>query len=240
MSALEPRPSEQRLRKGPRRATAAVVLLAATIAGCSSKSSAANDPATTVKQAKAALDAAATVRVQLTSKGAPATLRSAKGEIKRPDGFVGTLGASLSGLLVSVPAVSQGGKFFAKLPLSPSYTALDPSKLGFNDPAKLLDPATGLSTLLTDATDLKSGSSVRVGGEVADTITGQLAATQVTPLLPLHSTAPVQATFEIIAKSRQPRQIVLTGNFASATESTTYTLTLDDYGAAVTITLPTP
>jgi lipoprotein LprG len=218
-------------------ATISIVALTLVFAGCSSRSSA-DDPATTVKQAKASLDAATTVRVQLTSKGAPATLRSAKGEIKRPDGFVGTLGASLAGLSVSVPAVSDGGHFFAKLPLSPSYTAIDPSTLGFNDPAKLLDPATGLSTLLTDATSLQVGKSVRVGGEVADTVTGQLGATQVTKLLPLHGTAPVQATFEIIAKTHQPRQIVLTGNFATATASTTYTLTLDDYGAAVTITLP--
>jgi lipoprotein LprG len=220
------------------RAAAALAVVAVAIAGCSSKSAAAHDPAATVKQAKATLDAALTVRVQLTSKGTPATLRSAKGEIKRPDGFVGTLGASLSGLSVNVPAVSLGGHFYAKLPLSPSYTAIDPSELGFNDPAKLLDPNTGLSTLLTAATDLQTGASVRVGGEVADTVTGQLAATQVTKLLPLHGTAPVQATFEIVAKSHQPRQIVLTGNFASATSSTTYTLTLDNYGASVTITLP--
>jgi lipoprotein LprG len=224
-------------RAQPRHVFVVGIVAALFTAGCSGKSAAA-DPATVVKQAKTTLDAADTVRVQLTSKGAAATLRSAKGEIKRPDGFVGTLGASVAGISVDVPAVSDGGHFYAKLPLSLSYTAIDPSTLGFNDPATLLNPTTGLSTLLTAATSLENGKSVRVGGEVADTITGQLSAAQVTKLLPLHGTAAVQATFEIIAKTHQPRQIVLTGNFATATALTTYTLTLDDYGAAVTITLP--
>jgi lipoprotein LprG len=211
--------------------------IVAVVAGACSGSKAVN-PTATAKQAKATLDAATTVRVQLVSKGAPTTLRTAKGEIKRPDGFVGTIGATFLGLQVDVPVVSSGGRFLAKLPLSPSYSEVSPTTLGFSDPAKLLDPTTGLSTLLTDATGLVSGKSTRVGGEVAETISGQLGAAQVTPLLPLKGSTPVAVTFDVIAKTHQLRQITLTGNFATATSSTTYTLTLDDYGAPVTITLP--
>lgn len=90
---------------------AVVALLAA---GCSGKKAA--DPAAVAREAKTTLDAATTVRIQLTSKGAPTTLRTATGEIKRPDGFVGTIGATVLGLQVDVPVVSLGGHFLAKLP----------------------------------------------------------------------------------------------------------------------------
>jgi lipoprotein LprG len=210
---------------------AGLAVVALLVAGCSGTKAA--DPTAVAREAKT------TVRIQLTSKGAPTTLRTANGEIKRPDGFVGTIGATVLGLQVDVPVVSLGGHFLAKLPLSPSYSAIDPTTLGFSDPAILLNPTTGLSTFLTDATDLVAGKSTRVGGEVAETISGKLKAAQVTPLLPLKGSAPVSVTFDVIPKSNQLRQISLTGNFATATASTTYTLTFDDYGAPVTITLPT-
>jgi hypothetical protein len=220
------------------KALAVLAAVALVLGGCSSKK--VSNATTEVKEAKAVLDAAMTVRVQLTSKGAPTTLRAAQGEIERPDGFTGSIGVTEAGIPITVPAVSQDGRFYAKLPLSTSYTAVNPTSLGFTDPAKLLDAATGLSTLLTGAVNLASGSSVRVDGDVADTITGQLQPAQVTKLLPLKGDTAVDVTFEIVPSNDQVRQITLTGNFATATETTTYTLTLDHYGDPVTITLPSP
>ena len=46
--------------------------------------------------------------------------------------------------------VAVDGKVYAKLPLTPSSPTIDPADYGAPDPAELIDPDGGLSSLLTD------------------------------------------------------------------------------------------
>jgi hypothetical protein len=116
---------------------------------------------------------------------------------------------------------------------------VDPTELGLGDPAKLLDPKSGVSQLLTEMQNPRSEGQERVNGEVLDKIAGTVPGTAVTSFFSdAAPSTPVQLTFGIDPTSHQVRQVSAVGPFASATTASTYLLTLTDYSEHVTITAP--
>jgi lipoprotein LprG len=217
-------------------------LLAASAAALASCGGPPPNPSTLLSQAKQRFDSAPSAHFQLSSSGAPGIgtmIVGGEGDIKRPDSFQGTLHVSAGGFNVDVQVVSVGSAFYVRDPLTGRFGKTNPAAYGFGNPAQLISPQNGLSSLvlLCQATTLRSDD--RYNGEqlheVGCSLPGQAVASLLTSAAP---SQPVAATFGIDTSSGQLRRVVLTGPFYSATTPSTYTLVVANYGENVSITLP--
>ncbi len=219
--------------------TTAVLLLSA----CGSSSVPSLNALTLLKKAKSVVDSAPSFHFVLTSAdvtGSGAELSGGSGDMKRPDSMSGTLEVSIYGLALNVPVVSVGGVFSVKLPTGGGFTAANPADYGFADPATLIDPNTGLSSLLLKCKSPQVESDDRYNGEalheVGCTLPGSAVAAVLTSADP---SKPVAATFGIDTSTSQLRRVVLTGPFVTASNTnTSYTLVLTNYGENVSVTPP--
>jgi hypothetical protein len=219
----------------PRRLLLALGAVAALVlGGCGGEDV---DPDTLLAEAKETLDRTESVSFELTGENVPdggTRLRGGQGDLVRPDGFRGSMQVTVSGFAATVDVRSSGGVFEAQLPFTEGFTETDPAELGFGDPAALLDPDTGISTLLTDATESEVTGQVREGDEVLDTVTVTLPGERVADLLTSADPAsPVTGEVSIVRESREVRTVRLTGPFYEADVDSTFVLVLDDYGVPV-------
>jgi lipoprotein LprG len=219
---------------------AAVAALLSACSGGGSKSTA--SPTDLLAQAKQTLDAASAVHVEVAGSDFPSgknVLTKASGDAAHPDKFKGDLSVKLNGFDVSIPVVSVSGKFYAEVPGAGGYTAVDPSQYGVSDPSKLISTSDGLSGLLTATANPTSAGQTRQGDEVLDKITGTLPGALVGSLLTIADpSATVNVTYAINSKSKQLRWAELKGPFYAKGTTTTYRVTLTDYGKTVDITAP--
>lgn len=161
------------------------------------------------------------------------------GDIKRPGSFRGALDVSAAGFSVSVEVVSTGGTFYAQDPLTGRFGVTDPASYGFGDPARLLDPRTGLSSLALLCQKAALQADDRYNGEQLHEVSCMLPGQPVAALLTsADPSKPVAATIGMDAGNSQLRRVVLTGPFFSATSNSTFTLVVDNYDENVSITPP--
>ena len=219
---------------------AALALVTAVVAGCGQ---AEGNTLTMLTKAKSLLDGAGSAHFTLSSSGARSdssvTLLGGNGDIKRPDAFTGTLNIVISGFTTSVAAVSANGTFYIRNPIDGQFETANPSMYGFADPARLIDPKTGLSSLLLKCTDVSEKGDDRNAGallhELSCTLPGSAVQALLTDAAPDQT---VSGTVGIDANSGQLRRVALTGPFYSSTSTTTFTLVVDNYGENVSITPP--
>ena len=223
-----------------RRGLAAAAALSALIAACGYTGPSAS---TLLQRAKTTFDQTSAFHIHLTSQNTAGTgteLTAAEGDAVRPDGFSGTLTVEEAGFPLQIKVVSAGGTFYVQLPFSDDFQTASPSKYGFGDPGQLLDPNTGISTLLTAAQKLSIGSSVRLNGEslqqVDATLPGKLIASL---LVDADPSQPVATVFSIDPSSYQVREVDLTGPIFEAGHQSTFHLVLDNYGENVSVSPPT-
>ena len=227
-----------------RRTAALLVALALALAGCSGgDDEPAADPSQLLADAKAVFDEAAGVHVSLTTDDVPsgttAVIRGA-GDLARPPAFSGTVAVQASGFTADVEVVSVGGKAYLKLPGTQRFVEGDPRDYGVGDPADLISPESGISSLLTSATRTSLGERARVEGEVVQPVSITLPGETVDRLLPSQDpSAEVTGVVDIATETNEVRRVRLTGPFYSAEQETTFTVVLTDYGKRVTITPPT-
>ncbi len=77
-----------------------------------------------------------------------------------------------SGITADADVVALDGEVYAKLPFTSKFVVIDPADYGAPDPADLMDPDGGLSSLLTAAQDVQAGKQVREGKVVLTSYTG--------------------------------------------------------------------
>lgn len=226
---------------------AALVAIAALAGACSNSSSPASSSKTKLsatellQKAKQTLDTASSAHFQLTSSGVKTSstdLVNGSGEIVRPDGLQGSFGVSVGGFISEVQVASRGGVFEAKLPFKTTFEKTNPSSFGLTNPATLLNPDTGVAKLLSIAQNPKLGSQERISGELLDTVSYDVPGSDVPVLPDKNPSQQVHLTAAVDPSSYQLRSITLVGPFTSATSDSTYVVTLTDYDAHVTITLP--
>lgn len=219
-----------------------MVAIAAALAGCGSSRQYETDAHNVLLEAKRVIDNAPAVHFHLTSSDAQGTgtlITGADGDAHRPDGFRGTLTVVQSGFNVTVHIISAGGYFYVLLPFSSSYEPTDPAKYGFGNPATLLDPNLGLSTLLTSANSASMGDRDRLNGEELYEINVSLPGDRVAALLTsADKTQPVSGVIGVDVDTHQIRRVVLTGPFFDKSQKSSFTLILDKYGENVAITPP--
>lgn len=191
---------------------------------------------------KAVLDS--TPSFHFTLSGANVTgsgplLTGGRGDMRRPTSMSGTLQVSIFGLAIGVPVVSVRGAFWVRLPTNSGFTAANPASYGFADPARLIDPDHGLSSLLLTCRSPQVESDDRYNGEALHEIGCTLPGSAVAALLTsADPSKDVAATFGIDTTTSQLRRVVLSGPFVTVGTNSTYTLILANYGENVAITPP--
>jgi lipoprotein LprG len=198
-------------------------------------------PAQRLAAAKAKVDAAPSVHLKLASSDVPkgaSGLTSGDGWGAHPPAFEGTLKGTFAGIPADVEIISVGGEVWAKLPLIPGMNKIDPKAFGVPDPAALFSTDRGLSSLLTATQSPAASEKIRNGSEVLTTIKGAIPGSNVVDLFLIGDrNGSFQATYGL-TEDDELRQVAVTGPFFGTGTSSTYTLTLDQYGTPVTITKP--
>ena len=155
-----------------------------------------------------------------------------------PPAFDGTITAVVAGVQADIPTVALDGQLFVKLPYVPAHVNTDPEELGVPDPATLFDRESGLVSLLKQTDDPQFGERSRAGAEVVQQVVGTLPGEIVTDLLYAgDAESSFDVTYGLVEESWQVRSVEITGPFYPPTTST-YTVTLDQYGEPVTVTEP--
>jgi lipoprotein LprG len=223
---------------------AALVTTAITLAACGSNADTSN-PNTLLTQARTSLNNADSLHFHIDSdvsviKAQGAYLVSGDGDARRPDVFLGDVDASIDELRVPVKILSVGGSFYIQRPFSSNWEKAVPNDYGFSDPASLLDPNNGLSTLLTGDSQIKLLDRYRVNGEELEKVSAAVAGSKIAIFVGTTDTSRnVTVLFGINASNHQLRQVVLTNlYFAGLKSPVTYTITLTDYGKTVDVTPP--
>jgi lipoprotein LprG len=199
-------------------------------------------PAEVMALAKKTLDETSGVRLDLRTDEVPAGVSgvsAATGVGTHAPAFDGTLTVVLAGQAFDVPVIAVDGTVFAQVPLTPGWQDVDPADYAAPDPLQLMSTDAGLSSLLTQTTDLEEGESVR-GGENNDEIlteyTGTLPSSVVTNVIPSAS-GDFDATYTV-TDGGELRTVALNGVFYPDTDPITYTIGFDDYGIEPDITAP--
>lgn len=198
--------------------------------------------ATLLSRAKATFDQTSAFHLQLTgsnASGSGLVLLGASGDVARPNQFRGTLTVEQNGLPLQIAVVSVGGTSYVKLPFSGAYIVANPAQYGFANPGLLLDPSTGISTLLPATQDLKVGSTTRYAGESLQQVSGTLSGQKVKQVLTdANPQQPVSVVYSIDTSTDQVRLVDLTGPLFQAGQDATFHLILTKYGESVSITPP--
>jgi lipoprotein LprG len=226
-----------------RRSLLAVAGVAVALAGCSGDDETpSRPPAERLAAAKAAFDAAGTVALDLTSRDVPprengVTAAKGSGVIDPAEPrFGGTITGTIEGVAGTVDLICIGETAYLKF-FTPDYVETDLDTLEAPNPALFFDPATGISSLLTEAAAPRSGGQTRAGSEVLDKVEGTLPGRRIEDLFHLgDGTGTFAVTFGLTPKD-QLRTASLTGPFFPGTTAT-YVLTLTDYGKPVAVTRP--
>ncbi|MEP6528117.1 MAG: LppX_LprAFG lipoprotein [Nocardioidaceae bacterium] len=199
------------------------------------------DPSQLLADAKQALDAAGSLEFTLSTDNLPAGtggVLTAHGTGTHAPAFQGDLSVSRSGLTVGAKVIAVGGEVYAKIGPLPTYTEIDPADYNAPDPAALMDRRTGLSALLTAATDVRADGEIRDGSDLLTKITGTVPGDAVAGLFPSADPGPgYPATFTIDEDSHV-RSVKVTGPFYEGHGDVTYTVTFDSYGNKVEISAP--
>lgn len=218
------------------------ILTACSGSGSTDRSGERDAAAALLADAKKTLDSTDSLHFTLTTAGVPdgsAMLRGGEGSAARPDKFKGDLKVSFASSTATVKVISVDGKFYAKLPITPGYTEVDPAQFGVGDPGRYMQRKGGVSTLLVKAKDAKLGKKSRVNGEVVQQVHATIPGIVVKDLLiSADPSKPVTATFSIVEGSKQLRKAVLTGPFFAKGVDSTLTIVLDRYGEKVDISAP--
>lgn len=222
--------------------TGSVLALTLTLSACSGGAEEADaSPEEVLAAAKAALDETSGVRVTLSTEKLPPTVDGilrAEGVGTHDPAFEGDLKVASGGITVDVPVVAAQGKVKAKLPFTTKFVEVDPAAYAAPDPAGLMEPEGGLSSLLTAAEDVEEGEQVRSGEDVLSSYIGTVPGEVVASIIPSATPdADFDATFTVDDEDHL-REAVLTGAFYPQADEVTYTITFEQYDTSADIALP--
>lgn len=190
--------------------------------------------------AKAALDGAETIDVDLSTESIPdgvTGLLSAKGTGNHSPAFKGTVKVVVGGSTIDADITAVDDEVFAKigfLPLAP----IDPADYEAPDPASLIDSTGGISDLLISSKSLVDGGQSRDGETVLSAIKGKLSGKVVKTLVP---SADATKSFTVayrLTDDDELRDVSINGPFYPDSGDITYSVKVATSDTPVTITKP--
>ncbi|MDQ4053500.1 MAG: LppX_LprAFG lipoprotein [Actinomycetota bacterium] len=220
-------------------------LVGLSVSACSDDDEPASEgqsPEEVMELAKTTVDETSGLSITLSTDELPdgvTGIVAAEGVGTHAPAFEGTITVRLLGNSVEVPVIAVDGEVHAILPLTSDYQTVDPGEYGAPDPAQLMSPDEGFSSLLPATADLEAGESVRGGEdnkEVLTEYTGTVPGSSVANVIP-SAEGDFDVTYSITSEG-ELREAVLTGVFYPASDEMTYTLGFDDYGTEPDITAP--
>jgi lipoprotein LprG len=222
--------------------TGCALALTLALSACSGGAEEASaSPEEVLSAAKAELDETSGVRITLATEKLPPTVDGilrAEGVGTHDPAFEGDLKVASGGITADVPVVAAQGKVFAKLPFTTKFVEVDPAAYAAPDPADLMEPEGGLSSLLTAVEGVEEGEQVRSGEDVLNSYTGTVPGDVVAGVIPSATPeADFDARFTVDDDDRL-REAVLTGAFYPQADEVTYTITFEQYDTTANITLP--
>ncbi|QIK66767.1 LppX_LprAFG lipoprotein [Nocardioides sp. HDW12B] len=230
-------------RRGLVPALAVPLALLLTTTACSGDSGgeSGDDPAAQLAEAKAALDETPGVTLSLTTdelpKGVDGVL-SATGIGTHAPAFEGDIKVVVNSITVDVPVVAVEGDVYATLPFTNQFVPIDAEDYGAPDPADLLATDGGVSSWLTEVTDVTVGDEVRDGDQVLTSYAGTLPGSAVDSVIPsADEKADFPVTFTIDDDGRLAAAD-LTGPFYGSEGDVDYRLEISDYGTEKDIQAP--
>jgi lipoprotein LprG len=152
--------------------------------------------------------------------------------------FEGSIDLVYSGIEATVKLTAVDGLVYAVLPFTTKYNEVDPKDYNAPDPAALMATEGGISSWLTEATDVQKGEQTRDGNDVLTTYTGTLAGSAVVSAIPsANEKSEFDATFTIDDEGKL-RTASVTGEFYKGDPELTYDVTFTEYGTEKEITKP--
>jgi len=200
-------------------------------------------PEEVLAYAKTLLDETSGVRLTLATDDKPAEgdfLASAEGTITTQPAFDGSVSGRVMGFDASdIGVVSVDGEVQVDVPIT-GWTTFDPAQFCAPDPALLLDPDTGVSSVLTDAEELEEGEAERGGADNEEILTpydGTVPGEAVQRILPCAEGDAFTATFRIDGDGYL-RSVDVTGEFFPGNDDITYAIDVLEYDVDREITAP--
>ncbi|RYD59946.1 MAG: LppX_LprAFG lipoprotein [Verrucomicrobiaceae bacterium] len=210
--------------------------------GCSSETKPDDTtPGEVLAAAKTKLDEASSWRLSLSTKSVPKGgngVLSAEGVGTHAPAWEGDVKAILNGIPVTVPIVAIDGKVHAKLPLTPTWSEINPSEYSAPDPADFMDPDKGVSSLLADVEGAAKGSETRDGDQIITTYSGNLPGAKVKTIIPSASESATYSTEVGINDKGEVATVSVTGPFFSGNDDVTYDIKIGSYDEDVKISAP--
>lgn len=191
--------------------------------------------------AKTALDDTEGVRLALKADELPPTvngLLTADGVGTHAPAFDGEIQVAANGLTAKAKVIAVDDKVWAILPFTTKYAEIDPADYTAPDPAVLMSPEGGLSSLLTSAEKVEEGQQVRDGEAVLTEFTATLPGDAVASVIPsAQADADFDAAFTL-DDGNQLSEVTMTGPFYPKAGDVTYTVKFSEYGIKKDITAP--
>jgi lipoprotein LprG len=214
----------------------------ATVSGTSGNSTAAATPASTLAAAKKTLDDTSGVHLKLSSDKVPSKengLINGEGDGSHAPAFKGTIGVRIAVAgTISVPVVAVDGLVWAKTPLNPKMTKIDPQQFGAPDPAQIFAKDGGFSSLLVATQSPKFGAKKRDGKDIVQTVTGTLPGAVIKKTLSFGQPGTTYDAVYLITDKGELRSAKLTGEFYKGANDTSYTVEFTKYGEQVAVSQP--
>lgn len=217
-----------------------------TLGGCSDSEKPVSEdksPEDVIALAKKTLDETSGLKLKLSTDNLPdgvSGITGADGVSTDAPAFEGTITVSLSGRSLDVPVVAVDDKVYAQIPLIPGWSPVDPAAYKAPDPAQLVTPDHGFSSMLTATEGLEEGESVRGGAgnnEILTEYTGTVPVDVMKSIIPTAQGDSFDALY-LVSDSGELREAELTGVFYEDSAEMTYNVNFEDYGTTKEIKAP--
>lgn len=217
---------------------AGVLLLTVAACGGSGGGQQTASPAHRLATARKAFDRTPALRISLATHDLPrsvAGLLAASGVGTHQPAFKGEIKVVQSGLSLTVPVVAVDGKTWAKLGI---WQQVDPGQYNAPDPARLMAPDQGLSSVLTSATHLGRATQQRQGSATVTRIDGKVPGRLMAQIVPTADPGHLFDAAFTLDQAGRATAMQVTGAFYPDAPKVTYTFSFSGYGSKATVTAP--
>jgi lipoprotein LprG len=218
-----------------------VLLLGLAVSACtgSASGSSSKSPQARLAAAKKSFDSADYIGFTLSTSKLPDGLQGllrATGTGTHDPAFTGSVTVQTKVTDITAPLVAVNSTVYAKLPFV-GWDTINPSDYGAPDPANLMDPKLGVSSLFTATEHPKTGAAQRSGDQVLTTIDGTLPARAVKNVFPSSGSADFRVSYTMTADDTVTGATI-TGPFYDGSADVTYTISFDLQADKVDIQAP--